>query len=404
MRVYQLNTFSGVKSTGRIAFEIAKLAESQGMECRVGYGVPGVPREAETLSIRIGRPWERKLHGALRKLMDGEGYGSYFATRRFLKEMRAFHPDVVHLHNLHGCYLHLPTLFGALKRMGVPVLWTLHDCWPFTGHCAYYDLCGCDRFETECHHCPQKHAYPECIGLSRAGANHRAKKRWLTALPNLTFVAPCEWMKRQVERSFMKGAPVRVIPNGVDLTTFHPMEAEAVELRRKYGLENAQVLLAVASEWDARKGLKDLLLCREHWDQSCRLVIIGLSGEQIAALPKGVLGLTHTESPQELAAWYTAADCLVNPTMEDNLPMVNLEAIACGTPVAVYHTGGCGDEVDETCGRVVSRGDALALARAAATLCGEKPRLREGCLRRAEGFEAGKMFQAYVDLYREVAP
>lgn len=399
MRVFQLNTFCGVKSTGRIALEIAKLVEADGGTCRIGYGVPEMIPEAERFGLRIGSPWERKLHGAMRKLADGEGCGSVLGTRALLRELCAFAPDIIHLHNLHGCYLNLRMLFGYLAACRVPVVWTLHDCWPFTGHCAYFDYCGCERWKTGCHDCPQQRGYPVCVGLDGSRRNYRAKKRLFAPLENLTFVAPCEWMTGPLKASFLGGHPVRVIPNGVDRAVFHPTQSD---LRARYHLEHRRIALAVASEWDERKGLRYLIDAAGRMGESCRFVVIGLEPQQIAQLPSTMLGIERTRDAGELAAWYTAADCLVNPTMEDNMPMVNLEALACGTPVAVFRTGGCPEAVTEACGRVVEQQDVAGLCAAVQELCAAKPAMTTACLERAALFDARAAFRAYLSLYKEL--
>lgn len=398
MRVFQLNTFCGVKSTGRIAAEIAKLVKQDGGECRIGYGVPGISADSESFAYRIGMPVERKLHGAMRKLLDAEGCGSVLGTRQLIQEMRAFAPDLIHLHNLHGCYLNLAMLFDELATMSKPVVWTLHDCWPFTGHCAYFDYVGCDRWQIQCHDCPQKASYPACIGLGRAKQNFERKKQLFTQLQNLIFVAPCQWMTQPLSRSFLNRYPVRMIPNGVNLTVFKPVDSD---LRMRYGIGEKKIVLSVASEWDERKGLRYLLEARQKMGPQYCFVVIGLSEQQVGDLPDGMIGLTHTANANELAAWYTVADCLANPTMEDNMPMVNLEALACGTPVAVFATGGCPEAVGE-CGQVIPQGDVAALCEAIRQLCQMKPALRSLCLKRAKDFDSRKTFQSYLELYKEL--
>ncbi len=399
MRVFQLNTFCGVKSTGRIALEIAKLVEADGGECRIGYGVPELIPEAERFAYRIGSPVERKLHAAMRKLLDAEGYGSYFGTRALIHTLKSFQPDVIHLHNLHGCYLDLPLLFGYLRTAQVPIVWTLHDCWPFTGHCAYFDYCACTKWKTQCHDCPQQRNYPICIGLDGSQRNYRMKKRLFSPLLSLTLVAPCEWMTEPLSESFLGDHPVRVIPNGVNLNVFHPVQSD---LRTRYSLQNKRVVLAVASEWDERKGLRYLLKAAQEMGESYRFVVIGLSEAQCSELPQNMLGLTHTADAQELAAWYTTADCFVNPTLEDNMPMVNLEALARGTPVVVFRTGGCPEAVTEACGTVVDKGDTAAFCQAVQTLCENKGAYTQACIERAKRFDANATFRAYLALYKEL--
>jgi len=398
MRVFQLNTFCGVKSTGRIASEIAKLVAQNGGECQIGYGVPGISDDSKPYAYRIGTPVSRKFHAVIRKLFDAEGYGSFFATYKLIQEMKAFHPDLIHLHNIHGCYLNFGLLFRYLDKADIPIVWTLHDCWPFTGHCAYFDFSGCEKWRTECSRCPQQKSYPVCIGLDGSRRNHRNKKKWFGKLKNLTFVAPCRWMTKPLSASFLGQNPVRIIVNGVNLRVFRPVHSQ---LRNQYQLMDKKVCLAVASEWDERKGLRYICQAAERLGDPYRFVVIGLEPEQIRSLPANVIGLERTSSTEELAAWYTTADCFVNPTLEDNMPMVNLEALACGTPVAVFETGGCPEAIDPTCGMVVRQGDMEAFCSAIQTLCDQKA-MGESCIKRAQAFDCEAAFQAYLELYKEI--
>lgn len=399
MRIIQLNTFCGIKSTGRICTEIAKLVETDGGECLIGYGAGMVPREDERFALRIGNPLERKLYSATRKLLDCEGYGSHAGTHQLIQALKAFQPELIHLHNLHGCYLNLKILFDYLRESGLPVLWTLHDCWPFTGHCAYFDYVGCERWHTGCHDCPQLRSYPICYGLDGSKRNYAFKKALFTSLDNLHFVAPCNWMRKPLSRSFLAHYPVSTIYNGVDLEHFRPTQSD---LRQRYGLEDRRVVLAVASDWDERKGLRFLESAAQKLGEGYRFVVIGLSAAQINALPVGMLGIGQTADVGELAAWYTTADCFANASMEDNMPMVNLEALACGTPVAMFHTGGCPEAINDQCGLVVKQGDAEGLANAVHILCQSKAERRMACLERAAQFDSRQTFKSYVELYKEL--
>ncbi len=399
MRVYQLNTFCGVKSTGRIAWEISKLVLQDGGEVRLGYGADAPSKESVPYAYRIGSRLGRKLHGALRKLMDAEGYGSLFATKALIRDMETFHPDLIHLHNIHGAYLHLPTLFRYLQKANKPVVWTLHDCWPFTGHCAYFDASGCDKWQKQCQHCPSLKQYPVCIGLDGSKRNHQMKKRILSNPSNMTFVVPCHWLEGYLEKSHLGHYPCRVIYNGVNLKTFTPT---ASTLKQRYGLENKKIVLSVASDWDERKGLVYLTEAAKQLGDGYGFVLIGLTEQQINQLPAGMLGLTKTADVTELAAWYTAADCFANPTLEDNMPMVNLEALACGTPVAVFETGGCPEAVTPECGMVVPKKDVNGLCSAIQTLCSRSAEMEAACLERSRFFSCDDTFQAYLALYKEL--
>lgn len=401
MKVFELNTFCGIKSTGRIATDIALLLEKQGHACRVGYGAESVPAALARFAYRIGNPIERKIHGAMRKFFDAEGYGSRIGTLFLIRELKRFQPDVVHLHNLHGCYVNLRLLFRYLKKSGIPVAWTLHDCWSMTGHCAYFEYAKCEKWKEKCGECPQLKSYPICLGLGGSRRNLRRKKAVLSGMSKMMLVTPSQWLSEYVTESFLKAYPVRVIYNGVDSSVFQPAQKTG-DLRARYGITAKYVVLAVAAEWDERKGLRYLLKASERLSEEYQVVILGLQKAQILELPARVIGIESTHNVQELAAWYSLASCLANPTMEDNMPMVNLEALACGTPVAVFHTGGCPEVIDETCGRVLPQGDASALAKAIVELSSQKEEMCEACVARSNHFTSEACYQQYIELYEEL--
>ena len=402
MNILQVNTVYPNGSTGRIVAEIAAYTAAQpDAHAFVAFGI-GEPESRENVTaLRIGTPPERKVHGALRKLFDAEGYGSRAATEQLIAFCEVNRIDVVHLHNLHGCYLNLNRWFRYLKEKNLPVIWTLHDCWPLTGHCAHFDYCGCEKWKTLCYRCPQKALYPQCVGIGGSKRNYRLKRRLFTSLARLTVVTPCRWLGEIVKNSFLQAVPTRVLYNGVDLKIFRPA---ASDLRLKYGLGTKRLLLAVASVWNNRKGLQALAELSKLLDDTYRLVVIGLLPEQIRALPETILGLGPVSDPAALCAWYSAADCFVNPTLEDTMPLVNLEALACGTPVAVFRTGGCPEAITDVCGRVAEKGDIRGLKEAVEQICESDADWTDACVAQARRYSAETTVQAYDALYREVMP
>jgi putative colanic acid biosynthesis glycosyltransferase len=401
MNVLQINTVYPNGSTGRIVAEIAAYTAAQpDSRAFVALGIGEPAREGNLTAVRIGSPPERKFHAVIRKMLDAEGYGSIHATRQLIRLCKENHVDVVHLHNLHGCYLNLKRWFRYLAKAGIPVVWTLHDCWPMTGHCAHFTYCGCKKWKTHCGRCPQQHSYPECIGIDGSRRNYRLKKQLFTGVPNLTLIAPCRWTREIVRDSFLRNVPCRVIYNGVDTQRFRP---ETSDLRLQFGLENKRVLLAAASDWTDRKGLPELIQLSEMLDEPYRLVILGLPEERIKALPFSVLGLKRIDSPDLLRQWYGAADCFVNPTLEDTMPLVNLEALACGTPLAVFNTGGCPEAVTESCGIVVEKGNVPKLRDAVRQICESGTFRPEACIAQAKRFSMEHTLQGYYECYREVS-
>ncbi len=337
MKVLMINSVCGIRSTGRICTDLADALTAQGHEVKIAYGRETVPEKSRKYAVRIGSNTDNKLHGLRSRLFDDTGFGSKRATKRFIEWVKSYDPDVVHLHNIHGYYINIELLFRYLAEAEKPVIWTLHDCWSFTGHCAYFDYAECDRWKTGCHNCPQKKEYPSSMLADRSKKNWEAKKKLFTAVKDMVFVTPSEWLAEILGQSYFGKYPVKVINNDIDLSVFRPTEGD---FREKNGLTGKKMLLGVASVWDRRKGLKDYIKLSEKLDDNYRIVLVGLSEEQIKQLPENVMGFSRTNNTKELAEIYTAADYFLNLTYEDNYPTVNLEAQACGTPVISYRTGG----------------------------------------------------------------
>lgn len=340
MKVLQINSVCGVGSTGRIATDLYKILEEQGHECVIAYGRGTAPEGIKT--IKIGTNFDNYMHVAKTRLLDKHGFGSTRATKEFIKKVEEYDPDVIHLHNIHGYYINIEILFDYLKRVNKKVVWTLHDCWTFTGHCAYFDYVGCSKWKIGCKKCPQKKQYPNSIFIDSSESNFERKKEVFTGVKDLTIVTPSKWLAGLVKESYLAEYKVEVINNGINLDVFKPTESD---FRKRYGLEDKFIVLGVASVWDRRKGLKYLVEISEELDNSYKVVVVGVTERQRKRLPKNIIGITNTTNVQELVKIYSAADIFVNPTLEDNYPTTNIEAMACGTPIITFKTGGS----DECC-------------------------------------------------------
>lgn len=363
MRVLFINSVCGIGSTGRICGELAERFAAEGHEVKIAYGrMDEVPERYEKFAVRIGNDWDMRLHGLKTRLLDGHGFGSKGATRRFLAWAEDFAPDMLWLHNIHGYYINIELLFNWIKRHpAMQVRWTLHDCWAFTGHCANFTFCGCEKWRTECEKCPQRKRYPASMLLDRSRRNYARKKAAFTGVRNLTIITPSEWLAELVRQSFLHEYPVEVCYNRIDETVFKPTESN---FRERHGLRGKKIVLGVASTWDARKGLDAFVQLAGRLAEDHAIVLVGLSAKQARAMPPRILALPRTNSAGDLAAIYTAADVFVNPTREDNYPTVNLEAQACGTRVVTYDTGGCRETLWRNDSCVVKTGDLDALIKA----------------------------------------
>ena len=395
MRVLQINGVASSGSTGRIVQELAGALRQAGEECLVASGRDG----GRSADITIGSRADLLAHVAVSRLFDAHSRGSQGATRRFIDEVADVAPDLVHLHNAHGYYANLAELLIGLEEFGVPVVWTLHDCWSFTGHCTHFDAIGCERWLSGCGSCPQIGAYPSSWGMDRSAANFRLKNEIYSQLSSLTLVTPSRWLGQLVSRSMLRSTPLHVIENDPDEEVFRPRGRMAS--RKALGLPTDQyIVLAAASFWDRRKGLADLSELSRHLRNDEELVVVG-QVRQVDQLPREVVHRAKTSSAKSMAELYSAADVFVNPTMEDTYPSVNLEALACGTPVITYASGGSGEAIERGEGVVLHDRTPSALRSAIDELreAGALKNDTVGLLRPAYG---GRMVDRYLGLYQSI--
>lgn len=357
MKILQINSVCGIGSTGRIATDIHAALNAKGISNHIMYG-RGEPRACES-AIKISNKLDFYSHVLHTRLLDKHGFCSTRSTQNALKIIDELQPDIIHLHNIHGYYINVELLFTYLKlHPQIKVIWTLHDCWAFTGHCAYFDFVGCKKWMDQCYSCPQKKSYPASNFCDASKLNFQRKKDTFIGHKNLTIVTPSNWLEGLVKQSFLKDYPIKVVNNGIDLTVFRPRENN---FRAKYNLQDKFLIMGAASDWSPRKGFNDFINLAKILPDSYRLVMVGLSPNSIKMLPNNIIGIHRTDNPIELAEIYSSADVFFNPTYEDNYPTVNLEAIACGTPVIAYKTGGCPESVSIVHGFVVERGDMTAV-------------------------------------------
>lgn len=392
MIVLQINTAVNSGSTGRIAEDIGKMLLESGHKSYIAYGRNDA--KSDSIKIKIGGRISVYLHVLLTAIFDRHGFGSYIATKKLVRTIERINPDVILLHNLHGYFLNIRVLFSYLQRVNKPVVWTLFDCWSFTGHCTYFDDISCDKWEIECRKCPKISKYPRSF-YDNSKMNYIDKKKLFLSISNLTLVTHSQWLANVVGKSFFSSLPIIVTPSATSLSIFKPTEdCNKIENGRK-------IILGVANPWSERKGLNDFIALQEILSSDFyTIVLIGLTDNQIKNLPTGIKGINKTESILDLAKWYNKAFVFVNPTYQDNFPTTNIEALGCGTPVITYNTGGSPEAIDPHTGVVVPKGDINALKFAIEQI--EKmdyELLSIKCRERAELlFDKNKRFKDYLKL------
>ncbi len=391
MKIVQINSVCGSGSTGKICVAVSKLLTAHHIENYILYAVGA---SDNPLAQKYMTPTEVKI-GALKSRMTGRfGFQSAAATRRLIRELDAIAPDVVHLHNIHSHNVHLQLLFSYFKRKKIKIFWTFHDCFAFTAYCMYFDMVQCDRWQHKCERCPQYRKYSWFFDRSRA--LYQQKKALFSGL-DLTIITPSQWLADLTKKSFLKDYPVKVIHNGIDLRVFTPRKSG---FRTAHGiLEEQTVLLGVANKWEPRKGLDVFIRLANELDrEKFRIVLVGTNDDVDRQLPAGVISIHRTSNQQELADIYSAADYFVNPTREDNFPTVNIEALACGTPVVTFDTGGSPESLTADCGFVIGEGNYEQLYRVLNDLA-ERRIPEDVCTRQAAQFDQDTKFKEYLALY-----
>lgn len=394
MKVVQINATCGIGSTGKICVGISQIMTAENIEnyilCSRSNGHPlGIP-------CSDGR--YIKFQALKSRILGNYGFNSKRATKKMIAELERIQPDIVHLHNIHGHDCNLQLLFSYFARKKIRLYWTFHDCWAFTGYCPHFALENCEKWKTGCGGCPQQKQFSWF--LDRSEELYQRKKELFSSL-DLTIITPSWWLAELVKESFLKDCPVKVIPNGIDLAVFKPTPEN---FRERFGIPGEKrIVLGVSYIWDERKGL-DIFqrLARELDPEQYQIVLVGTDEAVEKSLPDRILSIRRTQSQRELAEIYSAADVLVNPTREDTFPTVNLESLACGTPVITFFTGGSPEALDKGCGSVISYNDTTAMCTEVRRVCQTRPYSWEDCVRRGRQFDRNRLFQQYVNFYGDV--
>lgn len=394
MKVVQINTTCGVGSTGGICVGISEMLCAESMENYIIYSSKsnGYPYSKQCSNDKYIKLQSLKSH-----IFGNYGFNSDKATKKMIEYLDELKPDIVHLHNIHGHDCNLSLLFDYFKKKNQKLVWTFHDCFTFTGYCTYYSMSNCEKWKQKCSDCPQKRSYS--FFFDRSEELFMKKKELFSSL-DLTIITPSKWLCDSVKESFFKDYPIKVIYNGIDTQAFKPTESD---FRKKYNIdEKAKIVLGVSLEWGERKGLDVFQKLSKVLPDDYKIVLVGTNDYIDKLLPHNIISIHRTESKEELAQIYTAADVFVNPTRDEVLGLVNIEAIACGTPVITFDSGGSPECIDDTCGVVVGCDDVDAMIKEVRRICEDKPFDKNDCIAYAENFEKKKKFSQYVDLYKEI--
>lgn len=393
MKVLMINCVCGIRSTGRICTDLSEILENCGHECRIVFGRENVPEKYQRIAVKLERSIDIKINALKARLFDNEGFNAKKETRKLIEYIEEYKPDIIHLHNLHGYYLNIELLLKYLAESEIPVVYTMHDCWAVTGHCAHFTNIKCEKWKNGCFKCAIKKEYPSSFLMDSSKENWEKKRVLFQKLKNIKIVTPSVWLADVLKQSYLKDKPIVVIPNGVDMVVFQPTESV---FRKKYKLENKHIVLGVATAWSERKGLKEFIHLPEELDDSYQVVLVGLTQNQIQKLPDDIIGIERTNSIQELAGLYTTADVFVNAGQEETMGLTTVEAMACGTPVVVSNLTAVPEVVDSDGGIIFTDYSVECMAEKIRAAVGMSfPYTRRNAVR----YEKKRQYKKYLELY-----
>lgn len=353
-------------------------------------------RTLQDNQVLFGFRWNWFVHYHFYRITGIQGIGSILSTISLIVKMSKYHPDLVNLHIINECEFCIPLLVKYLNRIAVPVVWTFHDTRPFTSRCASFEEDQCFQWIDGCRTCGERSIYTRSH-VNNVKLQWRLKRRWYDKLDNLTIVTPSEWLARHVRNSFFKGRDVVVINNGIDVTAFSSPTGISIDALKDV---NDTILLSVATNWEHRKGIDTIIWLSEHLPSSFRIVLVGNMAENVKQkLSERIICFPKTETKEQLIALYQSADIFINPTLADNFPTVNIEALGSGLPVVTFNTGGSAECLDEGCGLSVEKGDDAAMLSAIIEVASHPERFgREACIRRAKDFSVDQ-YKKYAELF-----
>lgn len=390
----QINSDINWGSIGRITEQIGILSISHGWDSYVVYGRDSTTSSLNT--IKVGSKFETYEHYVENVLFDNDGLASRRSTKRLVEIIKNLNPDIIHLHNIHDHWLNYDILFKFLATLEIPIVWTLHDCWSFTGGCSHYTVNQCFQWETECNKCKFKKGLLPII--EQTGTHYHTKKKLFNSLDNLVLVPVSNWLEGEIRKSFLKEQRIYRIYNGIDISVFRNIKSS---IKKKYGIEDKSLLVALATAWSEHKGLNDYKALATKLPKDVCLMLVGLNKKQISGLPDSIIGIERTQDVNELVETYSAADIVLNLSYEETFGLTTVEGFACGTPGIVYKSTASPELVTPKTGLVVKPGDIDGVATAVREILKKgKEYYTKACRERAVNvFNKDDRFADYIKLY-----
>ena len=398
MKIVEINSVP-YGSTGTIANGIAKVANNYGNDTYFCFSWTKYRKKiTKENEMMIGGFFSKLIHIILARFTGLECMFSFFSTQRFIKKLKQINPDVIHIHNLHCWYINVPLLFKYLKKSRVKVVWTLHDCWSITGHCPHFEIEQCFKWKKQCKKCKRYKEYPNCI-FDNSKMMYKIKKKNFTSLDSATIITPSNWLANYIKQSYLNKYNVCVINNGIDLNIFKKVQSDFKKIHK---IENKFMLLGVAYEWNYKKGIDIIIRLAKDLSDDYAIVLVGTDDKVDKDLPKNIISIHRTNCKEDLVKIYSAADLFINPTREDTFPTVNIESLACGTPVITFKTGGSPEMLNNKCGVVIEKNNYYSFKNNIENIKSNNPFNQNNCIKQSKKYDMNDKFKEYVDLFNNL--
>lgn len=341
MRVLLIDVNCKNSSTGNIVYNLYKYINYTGDEAAVCYGRGEKLKEKNI--FKFGLDTETYIHALLTRITGFTGCFSLFSTRRLIKFIKKFNPDVVHIHELHAYFVNIKPLINYLKKNHIKTVMTLHCEFAYTGKCGH--SMECEQWKTECRQCPHLREYVSTIWFDHTNYMFRQKKNIFSNFNELSIITPSKWLAQRVSASFLKNCPLSVIHNGIDTNIFCPKEVSYLRKELKINKDEKVVLSVAPHLMTKEKGgffIKEIAKRLEA--RKIRFLMIGVDGiERI--YDRNIILNGPIFDKTILANYYSLADLFLICSERENFPTTCIEAQCCGTPIYGFNTGGTAETI-----------------------------------------------------------
>lgn len=343
------------------------------------------------------------LEKCFNKLAESFGFQYYFlpiSSSKIFKFASNFNPDLIHIHNIHGGYFQT-NLLPKLAKIA-PIVWTFHDMFPITGHCAY--SFECEKWKNGCGNCERLNIYPS---IKKDGTKNLWNyKNKIFNSADFMIVTPSLWLKKCVEESFLKNKDIRLIYNGIDLENFK--KTNKSEARKELGFsENKKIVLFSANGGvkNPFKGGEFVFQAFEKLKNRNDILFLNIGGES-GQKSENWQDFGYVKDPKTMVKLYSAADIYLFPTLAETFGMTVVEAMSCGLPVVTFETGGVPEIVENgKSGFVVEYKNGKYLVEALEKLLDNdelREKMAENAVNASKNFSSERMADEYFELYKEL--